>query len=361
MAKLPIEIVRIGNSYSKNIENVIALLNQTQKEIQFSLLSSNEEEKFQLLDFKKADCNELIESIKTIRNELKGYHPYLVAITNTDLYNDEYTNLFGTCHSEKGVAIFTFNNVAELIIPEDKIDSYIAYYLARYTFNFLIKDHHNHYDTRGCAFDFKELKTDIVKSMKAGALCDECRSIVMNPEYSISAAQFGSVNRIFALSGELLNQEKQQIESKAKKPTIFVGSSIEGLSIAQKIQNELIHDFDIVIWSQGIFDKLGLSFLEILEETVNKFDYGIFIFTPDDTVQSRGETKKIARDNVIFELGMFVGKLSRKKAFLVHPQSMDLHILSDFNGITKAAYNPDLENVQAALGPVCDQIRTSIQ
>src|SRR5262249_27005857 len=153
----------------------------------------------------------------------------------------------------------------------------------------------------------------------------------------------------------------KDVELKTAKYKIFIGSSTEGIEVARKIQNELHREFEIVIWNQGIFDRLGLSFLEILEETVNTFDYGIFVFTPDDTIQSRGEAKKIARDNVIFELGMFIGKLSRKKGFLVHPQNSDLHILSDFNGITMASYDPATTNLQAALGPVCDMIRTSIK
>lgn len=360
MAKLPIEVVRIGNKFSKEIEQTIDLLNNTQREIQFSLLSTSDEEKFQILNYKEADVDEQIIKIDKIRNDLKGYHPFVIVLCDCHL-KSEYSNLFGSCKAERGVAIFTFHNVPEIIIPTTKIKSYICYYLARYVFNFLIPDHRNHIDTRDCVFDFKQLKTDIINSMKDDALCDECRAKVSDPTYSMSAAQFNSLNSLFAKSGELLHAEINKVEIKTAKPKIFVGSSIEGLEVARKIQNELNNEFEIVLWNQGIFDRLGLSFLETLEETVNTFDYGIFIFTPDDTIQSRGETKKISRDNVIFELGMFVGKLTRKKGFLVHPKSMDLHILSDFNGITKATYDPNFSNLQAALGPVCDQIRTSIK
>jgi predicted nucleotide-binding protein len=360
MAKLPVEIVRIGNNFNKEIEEVIELMNNTQKEIHFSLLSTSDEERFQLLNYKDADVDEQLDKIDKIRNDLKGYHPFVIALSGGHL-KSEYTNLFGSCTSEKGVAIFTFHNVPDIIIPKSKIKSYICYFLTRYVFNFLIPDHCNHADTRDCVFDFKQVKSDIIKSMKDGALCDECRAKVSNPDYSMSASQFNSLNSLFAKSGELLNSEAKDVESKTAKPKIFVGSSIEGIEVARKIQNELNNEFEIIIWNQGIFDRLGLSFLEILEETVNTFDYGIFVFTPDDTIQSRGETKKIARDNVIFELGMFVGKLTRKKGFLVHPRTMDLHILSDFNGITKAAYDSTTSNLQAALGPVCDKIRTSIK
>ena len=66
MAKLPVEIVRIGNTFHKEIEETVALLDNIQKEIQYSILPSVDEEKFQLLDFKQADANELLEKIKAV-------------------------------------------------------------------------------------------------------------------------------------------------------------------------------------------------------------------------------------------------------------------------------------------------------
>lgn len=361
MAKLPVEIARIGNEFDKEIESVIELLNSFQKEIFFSLLSISEEEKFQILNFKEVDCDEQLDKILKIRNDLKGFHPYLIVTSSSYLKNNKYDNLFGGCDPDEGVALFTFKNVTDTIIAKDKIKSYIIYYLARYTFNFLLPDHRNHDETRDCVFDFKTIKADIIKSMKAGAICDDCRSKVINPSYSISASQFTSLNNIFGLSGELLQKEEKPIVEKANKPKFFIGSSSEGISVAQKIQNNLSIEFEVVIWNQGLFNQLGLSFLETLEQIVSQFDYGIFVFTPDDTLESRGSTKKTARDNVIFELGLFVGKLSRKKAFLVHPRNIDMHILSDFNGIVMANYDSSMDNLQAALGPACDQIRNSVK
>ena len=197
--------------------------------------------------------------------------------------------------------------------------------------------------------------------MKAGALCDDCRRTVIDPNYKISPSQFISLNTIFGKVEELLTKEVKTVEGKAKKAQIFIGSSTEGLDVARKIQKELSSEYDTNIWDQGLFDKLGLSFLETLEKIADVYDYGIFIFTPDDKIESRGQAGTIARDNVIFELGMFVGRLSRKKAFLIYPKNIAIHILSDFAGITTGQYDPTLPNLQAALGPVCDKIRTSIE
>ena len=75
----------------------------------------------------------------------------------------------------------------------------------------------------------------------------------------------------------------------------------------------------------------------------------------------RGEVKPVARDNVLFELGMFIGKLGRKKAFVVHPGKNGVSLPSDLAGITTAPYDPNERNLAAALGPVSTRIRTAVR
>jgi predicted nucleotide-binding protein len=55
---------------------------------------------------------------------------------------------------------------------------------------------------------------------------------------------------------------------------------------------------------------LGDSTLEALERAVLEYEFGIFVFTPDDEIHTRGELKPVARDNVVFEAGLFIGKLT---------------------------------------------------
>ncbi|WP_313001933.1 nucleotide-binding protein [Chryseobacterium gleum] len=147
------------------------------------------------------------------------------------------------------------------------------------------------------------------------------------------------------------------------KPKIFIGSSVESLEIAHNIQELLEHEANPTVWTQGIFE-LSNTALEDLIKALDSFDYAIFIFKPEDISTIRDKSYNTVRDNVIFELGLFIGKLGKDKVFFVAPKnSKDFHLPSDLAGITYGTYNAerDDENMLAALGPFCNQIRRKIK
>jgi len=65
------------------------------------------------------------------------------------------------------------------------------------------------------------------------------------------------------------------------RPSIFIGSSTEGLKIAKYIQVLLDHSCEVTIWSQGVFG-LGEGPLESLVLAAEKFDFAILVLTADD-------------------------------------------------------------------------------
>jgi len=88
---------------------------------------------------------------------------------------------------------------------------------------------------------------------------------------------------------------------------------------------------DCVIWDEGGIFTLNKSTLDNLVNASRRFDYGVLVATNDDLALIRLKTKKIPRDNVIFEMGLFLGNLGLTRAFLV---AQNCKLPSDYNGIT---------------------------
>jgi predicted nucleotide-binding protein len=146
------------------------------------------------------------------------------------------------------------------------------------------------------------------------------------------------------------------------KPKVFVASSVEGLDVAYPLQVNLQHDADITIWSQGVF-SLSITPLDSITDALASSDFGIFVFSPDDETKMRGSVSETVRDNVLFELGLFIGKLGKRRCFIVVPDNIDLHIPADLVGVTPAKYSGkrDKSEIAAALGPACHEIRQAMK
>jgi hypothetical protein len=94
---------------------------------------------------------------------------------------------------------------------------------------------------------------------------------------------------------------------------------------------------EVIPWRYGVF-KSGESTLESLLKALNRFDFAALILTPDDLVESRGGTSSSPRDNVIFEIGLFIGRLGRERVFIVSQRNSDLKIPTDLLGIKSIQY-----------------------
>ena len=142
-----------------------------------------------------------------------------------------------------------------------------------------------------------------------------------------------------------------------KKPRVFIGSSFEGLPIAESIQVNLDYDAETTVWNQALF-RPSLTAIESLVESSVSFDFAIIVMTADDTVTKRGKSEPAPRDNLIFELGLFTGTLGRAKTFLVECRDDNLQLPSDLNGVTRVAYGRRSDNnLTAAVAPVCLRVK----
>ena len=147
------------------------------------------------------------------------------------------------------------------------------------------------------------------------------------------------------------------------KSRVFIGSSTEDLRVANAIQARLDFDTEATVWNQDIF-KLSQFSLESLSKALDASDFAVFIVCPNDVVSLRGEQYTVSRDNVIFELGMFIGRIGRERTFLVMPrEEQGFHMPTDLLGLTPATYDSKRSdnNTSAAVGAACTNILEQIK
>src|SRR5690349_2938107 len=152
-------------------------------------------------------------------------------------------------------------------------------------------------------------------------------------------------------------------QTKQAKPRVFIGSSRESLDVSYALQENLEREAEITVWSQGIFEPSRAA-LESLIKILEDFDFGIFICSPDNLVKLRGKKIQTPRDNVIFELGLFVGRLGRERNFIIIPSGHEtLHLPTDLLGMMPLTFNPNRQDdsLTAALGPACNKITKAIR
>ena len=67
------------------------------------------------------------------------------------------------------------------------------------------------------------------------------------------------------------------------------------------------------------------------------------------------------RDNVILELGLFIGALSHERTFMVIPRGCDIKTPTDLLGLIPLDYRlEDSGDFVSLLGPACDRLRDII-
>ena len=176
---------------------------------------------------------------------------------------------------------------------------------------------------------------------------NSCRLLHYNAPHGARASQV-------AITGTRTAIQKTHMP----KPAMFIGSSTQGLGVARAVRELLHEDADITMWNEGFF-ALGSTFIETLVNHLPTFDFAVLVFTPDDHVTSHQISSLGPRDNIVFELGLFVGRLGRSRTFVLNS---DVKMPSDLSGVTTARFEwtTDVGAQLRAVAPACDSIRRSI-
>lgn len=159
------------------------------------------------------------------------------------------------------------------------------------------------------------------------------------------------------LARRLKERNKFQIAPRSK-PVIFIGSSKEGLEVAETIYMNLSKKPCVPIcWNEGIFEASKTT-IEALMISTKESDFAIIVLTPDDITKSRKKSKPSPRDNVVFELGLFMGAISRERTYIVAPRNVDFKIPTDLLGVTCLTYDHNSrKSLEKRLEPVLRQLK----
>jgi hypothetical protein len=140
--------------------------------------------------------------------------------------------------------------------------------------------------------------------------------------------------------------------------SIFIASASEGLDVANAVRDALRGNtgFEPRVWNEGTF-KPSMTFIEALEAELAQSDFAVLTLTPDDQSESRGQMTMAPRDNVLFELGLFMGRLGRDRTYFVCDKNQELKIPTDLLGVSPVSYQRgEGQDLGEALATACSSI-----
>jgi CRP/FNR family cyclic AMP-dependent transcriptional regulator len=185
---------------------------------------------------------------------------------------------------------------------------------------------------------------------------------VSETDFSELAQQYPQLWRNIAVElADRLRQRSKYIRQPHNQAVVFVGSSSEQLEIAREIQLGLDHDpMAVRVWTDGVF-RASRTSVESLLATVSESDFAVLVISPDDQAFSRGNEHQGPRDNVLFELGLFMGAIGHDRTFMVKPRGIDIKIPTDLLGVIPLDYaEGPQETLTERIAPVCTSLRRII-
>lgn len=185
---------------------------------------------------------------------------------------------------------------------------------------------------------------------------------VSEAEFSAAAEQFPDVwRRIASTLARRLAERNHLVTAQRERVRVFIVSSAEALPIVDLLIKQFQHDpFLTVAWKNGVFRASNYT-LDELEAQLDDSDFAIAVAQPDDVVITRETAWPAMRDNVTFELGLFMGRLGRRRAFLMEPRDAEIQLPSDLAGMTTIPYRyEEAKDAEHYIAPACARLRELI-
>ncbi len=159
-----------------------------------------------------------------------------------------------------------------------------------------------------------------------------------------------------------LEQRNSLVSAVREKIGVLIVSSPGGVAVARAIENAFELDpFHVVVWTESGFRSSHYS-IDNLEHALDQSDVAIAIADGDDASEKQKNQACSPRDNVIFELGFFMGRLGRHRTFLVEPRREEVKLPSNLAGINTITYRcSERGDLPHALAHACNRLREAIR
>lgn len=130
-------------------------------------------------------------------------------------------------------------------------------------------------------------------------------------------------------------------EVRILRPKVFIGSSGLSAEIAEELARQLRKQAKVetTVWNEPDASTLNRTILENLLIQLDECDFAVLVLTADDVTISKHQISHSPRDNVLFELGLFMGRFGRDRVFVACDRSVDLRLPTDLDGVILALYD----------------------
>lgn len=146
----------------------------------------------------------------------------------------------------------------------------------------------------------------------------------------------------------------------SEKPNVFIASSQESLTVAEAVNIKLSQIARVKQWDNAF--ELSTVTISSLIQRAKDTDYAVFVFGKDDVVKIREKELDSVRDNVLFELGLFIGALGLDKCFVLIPEAAQgtFRLPTDLSGVTMTFYDSELDDMVDSVTTSCAKIKAQI-
>ncbi|MFD0672442.1 TIR domain-containing protein [Cohnella sp. GCM10027633] len=157
-----------------------------------------------------------------------------------------------------------------------------------------------------------------------------------------------------------------------KKASVFIGSSREAIDYARALGETLERAVQVNPWYAGTFEPNDYT-MESLERELEANDFAVFVFAAEDIARIRDRYWFVTRDNALFEMGLFWGKLGRRRVYCLVPRDIpsrtvegttvsQFHLPSDLAGLTLLEYGAREDGrYAAAVDVACGKLLAAIR